>query len=47
MLLMDLSMVLVVLGNPRLLMVSELHRDMLGQVCRDKVEQGLDLRLLL
>ena len=46
MLLMDLSMVLV-LGNPRLLMVSELHRDTLGQVCRDKVEQGLDLRLLL
>ena len=46
MLLMDLSMVLV-LGNPRLLMVSELHRDTLGQVCRDKVEQGLDRRLLL
>ena len=37
------------LSNPRLLMVSELDLETLGQtgVWREIVEQGLDLRLLL
>ena len=43
---MDLSRVLM-LGTPRLLMVSEWHMETLGQVCRDMVEQGLDLMVLL
>ena len=47
MLLRDLSRVVVVLGSPRLLMVSELQRDMVGQVWRERLEQGLDLRVLL
>ena len=46
----DLSRVLMLdLSSPRLLMVSELDLETLGQtgVWREIVEQGLDLRLLL
>ena len=46
MVLLDLSMVLVP-GRPRLLIVSELHRDTLGQLWRARLEQGLERRLLV
>ena len=44
-------MVLLVLSrvpelvSPRLLMVSELQRERLWQVCRDRLEQGLERRV--
>ena len=44
MVLLALSRVLE-LVSPRLLMVSELQRERLWQVCRDRLEQGLERRV--
>ena len=46
MVLLDLSRVLLP-GRPRLLIVSEWHRDTLGQLWRARLEQGLERRLLV